>query len=345
MINRTVDLSKHQQVRLFNGIAIEIASKCNRTCYFCPNAYNTREDVYVSEETITRLLEELAGLKYSGRIEWYIYNEPTRDRRLAKFIRQAREVVPRACQMINTNGDYFKSSTDIMALFRAGLNQMQINIYSARDSSDNDAKFNRGVSQAKAREELMQRYVDEIAVEMQFVPGGSLYLNIGPRKRACGVVAKYGIRPTTKDSDLSGPNYFANRSGLIPDFRPGLQQQLHKMCVRPFRFLNINYDGEALLCCNDYNNELKIGNVADHTLVELWNSEILNKYRIKLLHKDRNALLCAPCDYDGGFYQFEVSHVTTGSVKKDEEIVRRPLFPIGYKVPLVQITSARKSLL
>jgi radical SAM protein with 4Fe4S-binding SPASM domain len=345
MKNAAVDLSKHQQVRLFNGIAVEIAAKCNRTCYFCPNAYNVREDVYMSEEAITRLLEELAGLKYSGRIEWYIYNEPTRDRRLRNIIAHAREIVPRACQMINTNGDYFKKPEDIAALFEAGLNQMQINIYSARDASEKEVVFRTGVEAARKREALLQSYVDEISPTMRFDHAASVYLNIGAKKRACKVVAKYGVRPTTKNSEVEGPNYFANRSGLIPDFRPGIAEPLRKMCVRPFRFLNINYNGDALLCCNDYNNEVKIGNVSDHTLMELWNSEILNKYRIKLLHKDRNDLLCAPCEYDGGFYQFEVSQVTTGSAKKDEEIARKPLYPAGYNIPeLVQIAPVRKTL-
>ena len=334
---KTVDLSKGERVRLFNGVAIEIASKCNRACYFCPNGYNEREDTFMSEQTISRMLEELSRLKYKGRIEWYIYNEPTRDPRLKSFIRQARTQVPSACQMINTNGDYFKSPFDIAALFDAGLNQMQINIYSARDSEEDTKKFERGVAQSQKREKLLQSWVDKIAGPLGF-RDESLYLNIGPRKRACKVVAKYGVRPTIKDSEVEGPNYFSNRSGNIPGFRTGLAESLHKMCVRPFRLLNINYNGEALLCCNDYNGIVKIGNVSDHTLEELWNAPILNQYRIKLLGKDRNALLCAECDFDGGFYQHEVSRVTTGSKAKDEKIVREPLLMEGRT--LVQIQKA-----
>ena len=177
---KTVDLSKGERVRLFNGVAIEIASKCNRTCYFCPNGYNEREDTFMSEQTVSRLLEELSRLKYKGRIEWYIYNEPTRDPRLKSFIQQARMQVPSACQMINTNGDYFKSPFDIAALFEAGLNQMQINIYSARDSEEDTKKFERGVAQSQKREVLLQSWVDKFAGPLGF-RDESLYLNIGPR--------------------------------------------------------------------------------------------------------------------------------------------------------------------
>jgi len=335
MDNRKVDLSKGEKVRLFNGLAIEIASKCNRTCYFCPNGYNQREDAFMPEATVAHLLEELSRLKYKGRLEWYIYNEPTRDPRLKAFIKQARVQVPGACQMINTNGDYFKGPFDIAALFEAGLNQMQINIYSARDAEKDEKKFAKGVEQAKAREALLQSWVDKVKEPLGLCDE-SLYLNIGPWKRACKVVAKYGIRPTTKNSEVEGPNYFANRSGNIPDFRPALPEPLRKMCVRPFRFLNINYNGEALLCCNDYAGVVKIGNVDDHSLEELWNSEVLNRYRIKLLGKARNAKLCAACDFDGGFYQHEVSHVTTGSAAKDEEIVQESFLIDGTKLVQIQ---------
>jgi radical SAM protein with 4Fe4S-binding SPASM domain len=330
---RTVDLSRGEQVRLFNGLAIEIASKCNRTCYFCPNGYNQREDVFMLEETVSRLLEELSRLKYSGRIEWYIYNEPTRDERLKMFIRWARVQVPRACQMINTNGDYFKDKFDIAALFFAGLNQMQINIYSAQDNAENDKTFENGVAQARKREAQLQSWVDKISPTMNIHSDASLYLNSGPRKRICKVVAKYGVRPSFKDSDLEGPNHFSNRSGNIPGFRNGLTEPLKKMCVRPFRFLNIDYQGDALLCCNDYHGVVKIGNVKDHTLVELWNSSVLNRYRVKLQGHDRNSALCDKCDYNGGHYQHQVGHVTTGSAEQDVEWVQEPFYPGG----LVQI--------
>ncbi len=318
---KTVNLNLGDRVTLFSSLAIETASLCNRKCFFCPVAYNTRPDVYMPLDLIDKMLEELKTLNYRGRLEWYIYNEPTRDKRLPELILRARRALPYICQMINTNGDYFKSAEDIQKLFDAGLNQMQINIYSARDGNPDLVKIESGVKLASFREAKIGLWVNSLGISQT----ESLYQNIGHNKRAIKVVGKYGISGETKDSDLEGPNHFSNRSGNVTPFRSALTKPLDKMCTRPFRFLNVNYDGEALLCCNDYHGVLPIGNVKDETLEDLWNSEVLNKYRIKLQNKKRNAVLCDVCDFKGGPYQHMIDHVTTGSQASDDKIIEEYL--------------------
>lgn len=304
---KLVDVSAGQHVALFNTIAIEIASKCNRTCHFCPNSYHKREDYFMPQETVYKIIAQLKQLKYKGRLEWYIYNEPTRDERLLDFIKYARKELPSCCQMINTNGDYFKSPQDICDLFNAGLNQMQINIYSSSDDSDDKAIFENGIRLAKNRQQILQGYIDSI-------PGidqtKSLYLNSGPKKWLARVVPKYGITKNVKDSDVDGPNHFSNRSGNVPNFKASAR--LNKHCTRPFRFLNINYTGDAILCCNDYYGETNFGNVNTHTLIEIWNHPAFNLYRLKLQNKKRDCFLCHNCDYNGGYYPHMCDKVTHG---------------------------------
>jgi MoaA/NifB/PqqE/SkfB family radical SAM enzyme len=100
-------------MRLFNTISIEIASLCNRKCKFCPVAYNTRPKERMAEETVTEAIRQLGEIKYNGRIEWYIYNEPCMEMEWLKYVAGlASELVPRATQMIATNGDYFRNGGD-----------------------------------------------------------------------------------------------------------------------------------------------------------------------------------------------------------------------------------------
>lgn len=304
---KKVNVGNGEQVALFNTIAIEIASKCNRTCHFCPNSYHKREDVFMDDDLVFDIIKQLQQLKYKGRIEWYIYNEPTRDKRLLFFINHARLMLPSCCQMINTNGDFFKSAADIDSLFKVGLNQMQINIYSSSDDSDDPAIFANGVRLAKKRQDVLQSYLEALPHIDQTQ---SLYLNIGPRKKVAKVVPKYGITKQIKDSEVDGPNHFSNRSGNIPDFRPPVR--LDKHCVRPFRFLNINYNGDAILCCNDFYGETNFGNVKTHTLLEIWNHPAFNLYRLKLQNKKRDCFLCNNCDYKGGYYPHMCDTVTMG---------------------------------
>jgi MoaA/NifB/PqqE/SkfB family radical SAM enzyme len=307
---KLVNVLKGEQVALFNQISIETASLCNRHCHFCPNDYFKRNDEYMPASTIVKVLNELSHLKYKGVITWYNYNEPTRDVRLAGNIKLARQLVPGACQMINTNGDYFKSKQDIWKYFEAGLNIMQINIYSAQDGSEDEATFQNGLRLAKLREYQIITWIDElIQGDKNLQLTTNTYQNCGPKKRLVQVVPKYGIRRPDK---TRGVDNFTNRSGNIPGFAGAVSEPLNKHCVRPFRIMYINWTGQVTLCCNDYYSQTDFGNVNTQSLLECWNSMELHVYRLKLQNKKRDCFLCSNCDFNGGYYPHMTDKVEFG---------------------------------
>jgi len=90
-------------MRLFSSLAIELTSSCNRKCSFCPVAYNERPDERMSNDIRLKIFNELAELKYHGRIALHLYNEPTRDFDfLVANISTLRHHVPNATLMIST---------------------------------------------------------------------------------------------------------------------------------------------------------------------------------------------------------------------------------------------------
>lgn len=64
--------------------------------------------------------------------------------------------------------------------------------------------------------------------------------------------------------------------------------------------LVISYDGNVVVCCDDFMNQTSFGNVMNHSLIECWNNEDFNKYRHALLNDNRIGL-CAKCN-DGQNY-------------------------------------------
>ena len=92
--------------------------------------------------------------------------------------------------------------------------------------------------------------------------------------------------------DESWPNY----GGNIPQ---SIDESLG-FCNFPFRKLVISYDGNVVVCCDDFMNQTSFGNVMNQTLVECWNDEKFNKYRRALL-EDKRIGLCAQCN-DGQNY-------------------------------------------
>jgi hypothetical protein len=317
---------------LFSCISIETGAKCNRSCAFCPVSHAPREDEWMPEETFQKILNDLVLLDYRQRVVLHSYNEPVRDERLERFVREIRTALPRVCIMFNTNGDYFKSADDISKYFLAGLNQMQINVYSSLDGCGDEEKIKHGAVKAQARYEKLCEWVASIG---WLTPGLSIYQHIGASRSTCEVVPKWGFQPTVNHDNrmpqrihkISTRHHIANRAGNIPDFLPALSSPLQKSCVRPFREMVINWRGDSILCCNAYSktgvqdgSDASSGNVMDRSLEELFNDERYHAYRVKLQAKDRNIYLCDGCDFGGGMYQHNIPRVTMGP-ERDEQII------------------------
>ncbi len=284
-------------MKLFNTVALEISSRCNRRCQFCPVAYKTRPDELMPKNLIRKVLIELGSIKYAGRIELYIYNEPMRNRLwLMECLSLVRKIVPRSCLMIATNGDYIRGCKDVTDLFDNGLNQLLVNCYSS------------GL--------LKKRMLWVNALPSEITETDRVYGKISSGAKAVQILDKSNLA-------LFGRGAFKlmNRAGNVPKFLPGVESSLQRMCVKPFRLLNINWQGNALVCCQDYHGVVAYGNVAHNSLVELWNHPVINEYRRRLLRRDRSLPLCRQCDCSAGVYSHNVD-IPSGPFLSREEIER-----------------------
>lgn len=97
-------LEKTQQ--LFGHIEIETYNRCNGGCSFCPvSAQNeSRLEAKMPELLFKKIIDELAVLKYKGRISLFSNNEPFLDERIIEFHRYARKKLPNARMHLYTNG-------------------------------------------------------------------------------------------------------------------------------------------------------------------------------------------------------------------------------------------------
>lgn len=287
-------------MRLFNTIALEIGARCNRRCAFCPVAYNKRPKEWMDTDAIAEAVSQLAALNYSGRIEWYIYNEPCMDMdRLATAAAIANAGAPRATQMVATNGDYFKNPDGLLAVYETGIQQVLVNCYT------------------EGLYEKRSHWLDA-AAEAGINVGGPIYSPVPRNRRTLQMVDKSGPDPF-------GTGVFAitNRAGNIGQYLAATPEPIARMCVRPFRVLNINWRGEAMVCCNDYHADVEVGRFPETSLQDLWNSPVLNTYRQHLAAKDRSLPLCSTCDCHSGAYPSNVDVPTQASTATPTEIRSR----------------------
>lgn len=63
----------------------------------------------------------------------------------------------------------------------------------------------------------------------------------------------------------------------------------------PFRNIYIRADGNVRLCCNDYYCEVKLGNVNQSKLIDIWNNPFYKKIRNEIRRDIFNLKICKKC--------------------------------------------------
>jgi cyclic pyranopterin phosphate synthase len=90
-----------------SAVELEVGSRCNRACSYCPVSLNPRPPVpaRMSDEVFLASVQQLAAASFAGRISYHLYNEPLLRRDLARLVTVVDELLPDALQVLNTNGD------------------------------------------------------------------------------------------------------------------------------------------------------------------------------------------------------------------------------------------------
>lgn len=116
--------------KLFNIISIETRNVCTRKCWFCKFGQVRQDEtsVIMSWTTIEKIVSNLRDLDYSGRISWYVINEPLMDKRITEIIRYTREQCPKSFINLITNGDLLDKEK-FVSLRKAGLDALGVSVY------------------------------------------------------------------------------------------------------------------------------------------------------------------------------------------------------------------------
>jgi radical SAM protein with 4Fe4S-binding SPASM domain len=89
--------------RLFKSIEIEISTRCNLRCPFCPVSKVERKPAELPLAIIEKIVNELSEIGYDGVFSPHFYNEPLLDARLDAILEMVKRVLPRVTTLLFTN--------------------------------------------------------------------------------------------------------------------------------------------------------------------------------------------------------------------------------------------------
>ena len=106
------------------------------------------------------------------------------------------------------------------------------------------------------------------------------------------IVKAYGNNPKVNFVRRRMDEVLPNYAGNIPqDFN----KEDYGFCNYPFRKLTISYNGDILLCCDDFMYDTCFGNVMNDKLIDCWNNTDLNTIRQELIKNNRVGI-CSRCN-------------------------------------------------
>jgi radical SAM protein with 4Fe4S-binding SPASM domain len=89
-----------------------------------------------------------------------------------------------------------------------------------------------------------------------------------------------------------------NRAGVATEGRQPLVD-LYRPCYYPFYSMMLDWNGDVMLCVQDWNKKVKMGNIASDSLLNVWQSSGFRKYRNILKKGKRVMAPCNKCNTNG----------------------------------------------
>lgn len=248
-------------------IEVCITELCTRKCGFCPRADKTvypNRKLFMSLETITSLGNECAINKYRGDFHFSGFGESLTHPHFFELIQTLRSILPNNHFALTTNGDLL--SKDVCRkIYNSGINHIILSCYDGAEAYDN-----------------LEKMLNDVSPNYE--------------------IRKLWINPEETLEQMVDRNKFNNRSGAVSTvtFEKDLENNKNNSCYLPFYKLVFDYNGDALLCCNDWFRKHKgFGNIHHNTLQSIWYSDEFKKVRDNLKAGKRDGPACTNCSIKG----------------------------------------------
>lgn len=277
-------------------IELQTNSLCNGKCVVCP--YDEISKKYKAEamnnEGIEKIIKECDFYKQKiERMIPYLNNEPTLDKRLIDILRR-----------IKKEGHYIELSSNFSGMtendmeciikeklvddFRISFFGGDVKTYSELMPGLN---FESTVKKIKMFSELNQKYNNQIHIE--------LYTVLCPWIDQADNIEK--INKLFPELPLHKLGYL-DRAENVKIFKNNLKynnlQKIYGCSLnRPFERICVLANGDAILCSQDWNRSIVLGNVLKKSIYAVWNSEKTKRIR-KIIRggmKMENDFICARC--------------------------------------------------
>jgi MoaA/NifB/PqqE/SkfB family radical SAM enzyme len=267
-------------------VRYEVTDLCNATCIMCPRDVHKygREHGIMDQEKYERSIDEVVSIG-AKKIVLTGFGEPMLDKRLEDKIAYAHD--RNLSTYFITNGSVLTGKR-AQGLLKAGLDEMRVSFYGMRPETYNAVM--QGLDFDKTKKGLLS------FIELRNKLGAKTKIQISylvlPENESDTEEFRRYWEPLVEAIEIWKPHNFGDGRSYRERFDDIGNKNT---CGRPENGpLQIQWNGEVIPCCYDYNNKIVLGNAFETSVLEILNSP---KYRLlRYAHRMKKFKMFPYCD-------------------------------------------------
>lgn len=282
-------------------LMIEPTNICNLRCPLCPSGNGTlkRPKGYMSLDTFKKIIDQVH--KHSFMVVLWNQGEPFLNDEILKMIKYASD--HKMFTLLSTNGNLHPEPEDIV---KSGLDSIIVSLDGSTQETYNKYRINGKLS-------IVLKFAEDL------VKAKKKLSRINPLVRWQFLVMKHNeheieeIRKIAKQLDVDNLELKTVQiysKDDIKNFLPEnpryrrykikgddfeLKAGIPNRCRRIWNNAVFNWDGEMTVCCFDKDTDIKIGNLEEQSVFELWHSNNFNNFRRQILKNRKVYEICRNC--------------------------------------------------
>ena len=267
-------------------VRYEVTDHCNATCIMCPRDKHEhgREHGIMDQKAYEKSIDEIVALG-AQKIVLTGFGEPMLDKRLELKISYAKS--KGLSTYIISNGSVLNSKR-ARSILEAGLDEIRVSFYGMRPETYN------AVMQGLDFDRTMSGMLEFLRLRKEMKASTRVqisYLELDENKSDTGIFREFW-EPKVDAIEIWRPHNFGDGR----DYRFREQAvEVKTTCGRPENGpLQIQWNGEVIPCCYDYNNQIILGNAFETSVLDILNGP---KYRLlRYAHRMKEFNLFPYCD-------------------------------------------------
>lgn len=296
------ELIKCGKLSLPRYIDVELTNFCNFRCCFCPTGTKNMQRIkgFMPDAVVEALLCNIKKYNIAG-VRFIRWGEPTMHPKYIEIIKKVKDIG--ASVHINTNGSLL-DETQIKKLIDIKLDSIKFSFQGADKGTYNEMReggdYNRLLGTVRQMYQLRgdrpypyiqitttltRETIEQINSFKHDVEGSCDYYNIGYTKLNHLNVDDMKIDEDEKEKIRQLQQH------------EKIHHVYSEVCPEAFDKLSINWNGDATLCCGDYDGYLVVGNILDMDIKQLFNSSAANQYRDIIAEKQYARIKCCSTCY------------------------------------------------